>query len=315
MGEQELQVLYIVGWGRSGSTVLGNILGEPGEAFSTGELHYLWERGLLQHRRCGCGAPTADCPVWSMVWDDLHDETGSTPEEVVRCQDEQVRVRHTFRLVRHDPGQPTGNPELDRYIEVLGATYRAIARHTGARVIVDSSKRPSDAAVLRLVPGVRSSFVHLVRDPRAVAFSWQRKKAQNDPAAGRRFLLRHGPAASTRHWLVWNLAAEALGSRIPADRWFRLRYEDFMASPREAVQRVLGLLEEPPAASAFVDERSVRLSRNHTVSGNPDRFTEGVIPLRLDDEWRAAQPGRDQRLAAAIAAPLMARYGYPLRLR
>jgi len=49
------RVLYILGWGRSGSTVLGNILGEIDGFFSAGELHYLWERSLVEGRACGCG--------------------------------------------------------------------------------------------------------------------------------------------------------------------------------------------------------------------------------------------------------------------
>ena len=48
------RVLYILGWGRSGSTVLGNILGEVDGFFCAGELHYLWERRLsdvMAHER------------------------------------------------------------------------------------------------------------------------------------------------------------------------------------------------------------------------------------------------------------------------
>ncbi|MBA3432215.1 MAG: hypothetical protein H0U16_12145, partial [Actinobacteria bacterium] len=51
-----LKVLFIMGWTRSGSTILDNLLGEVEGFFSTGELHYLWRRGLLEGRLCSCGA-------------------------------------------------------------------------------------------------------------------------------------------------------------------------------------------------------------------------------------------------------------------
>src|ERR1700732_3473702 len=60
-------VLYIAGTGRSGSTVLANILGEVEGVFAAGEVRYLWQRGLKENRLCGCGLTVRECPVWSKV--------------------------------------------------------------------------------------------------------------------------------------------------------------------------------------------------------------------------------------------------------
>ena len=48
-------VVYIVGWGRSGSTLLTAVLGELDGAFAAGELRMLWGRGVIGRRLCGCG--------------------------------------------------------------------------------------------------------------------------------------------------------------------------------------------------------------------------------------------------------------------
>src|SRR5205823_1051409 len=50
------KVLYIAGPGRSGSTVLDQVLGELPGFVSTGELQALWQRGLVERRPCGCSA-------------------------------------------------------------------------------------------------------------------------------------------------------------------------------------------------------------------------------------------------------------------
>ena len=41
-----VRVLYVAGAGRSGSTVLANLLGEVPGFVSVGEVRFLWERGL-----------------------------------------------------------------------------------------------------------------------------------------------------------------------------------------------------------------------------------------------------------------------------
>ena len=63
------KVLYIAGWGRSGSTILDNVLGQVDGFFSAGELMFLWRRGLIEGRLCGCGRPLRDCDVWMHILD------------------------------------------------------------------------------------------------------------------------------------------------------------------------------------------------------------------------------------------------------
>jgi hypothetical protein len=311
------KVLYIMGWGRSGSTIMDNLLGEIDGFFSAGELTYLWRRGLTEGRRCGCGEPVGDCHVWSSVLKTAFGEPPTdavNPAEIAAWQSAHVRVRHTARLLRPTPGAPETAPGLRSYIKVLSRLYRAIAEVTGARVIVDSSKRPSDAAVLRLVPDISVFYVQLVRDPRAVAYSWTRRKVQPDrdhPAE----MVPHGPVDSTLSWLGWNLAGEALRRRHGVSRSLVVRYEDFVARPREALGDMTELVGEGRPPLPIEGERTARLARNHTVSGNPSRFKTGTIELREDTEWLSRQTGRDRALVTALAMPLLARYGYALRAR
>src|SRR4029077_18987486 len=94
---------------------------------------------------------------------------------LARLHADTIRVRYTFRLLREKPGAPSHWAALREYAEVAGRLYRAIAAATGARVIVDTSKRTGDAALLRCLPGVGPRVLHVVRDPRAVAYSWSHR--------------------------------------------------------------------------------------------------------------------------------------------
>ena len=296
-----LKVVYIAGWGRSGSTLLDNLLGQIDGFFSTGELRYLWERGLLRDWRCGCGALVKECKVWSSIVAELAEKpTTPAPETIVRWQQEVTRFRHTGKLLRASPSGVDGDPVLRSYVGLIGDLLSALARTTGARVIVDSSKRPSDAAVLALVPGIELYVVHLVRDPRAVAYAWRKRQEGID---------QHRVAVSTISWAAWNLACDAVRRAIP-DRSMLVTYESFVEQPRETIQRILTLISEDPEIAPAISGNEFQLEETHTVSGNPGRFTYGPVQIRLDDQWRERLRPTQRAAATAIAVPFLGRYGY-----
>lgn len=308
-----VKVLYIAGSGRSGSTILERILGQLDGFFSVGELCNLWDRGLLAHRMCGCGVPVDACPTWTGI---LAAGFGGLPDEaearrVVALRRAFVRVRHIPRvLATHWGRQGAGDGEL---LGVLERLYRAVAEHTGCRVLVDSSKAPLYAELLARIPSIELQVVHLVRDPRATAYSWLRHKQLPDFGDVRQ-MQRLRPLKSSGLWALWQTMSELLMGRPPG-RYLRLRYEDFVADPEAAVRRVAALVGEEPAAWPFDSAGGVSLGVTHSVSGNPNRFETGTVQLRPDTEWVRGL-GRGQRaLVTAVTWPLLLRYRYPLRSR
>lgn len=170
-------MLYIAGFGRSGSTLLGNVLGEVEGLFSVGELRQVWEYGFLGNKVCGCGAPFHECKVWRPVVDEAFGGIGGVdPRGMIRLRESWARTKH-IPLMLTPPGRQLVERRLAEYLDVLGRLYKAIRAVTGSRVIVDSSKFPSYGYLLGMVPSVDLYAVHLVRDPRAVAYSWQRKRS------------------------------------------------------------------------------------------------------------------------------------------
>jgi hypothetical protein len=87
-----------------------------------------------------------------------------------------------------------------------------------------------------------------------------------------------------------------------------LRYEDFIAEPRTAVQRVLTLLGEK--AEPPLDDTRVHLSSGHAVSGNPMRFESGVVTMSEDDQWRDDLPTSTRRLVSALTWPALSAHHY-----
>jgi hypothetical protein len=302
-----LTILCITGWCRNGSTILGNVLNEVPDVFHVGELHFLWKNsvGRGANSSCGCGRHLTECPVWSEILP-VGRPTGMSPEahaeEVIRRQRSCVRTRHTWRVLRRGLDGP-GSGDIRAHAELMTRVYGAVAARTGARVLVDTTKIPGEAALLPYLDGIETHFVHLVRDPRAVAQSWSREKDYCYVLPAR---------TSTAYWYGFNLAAAAIRRRHPERSTF-LRYEDFIADPAGTVDSLLGRCGVDPAANP-VHGRSVELRTNHTVTGNPDRFVTGRTVLRgADDSWRTELPPPAKLAATALSWPLFSRYGYRYR--
>ncbi len=298
-------VLYVAGWGRSGSTLLAHLLSSVPGIVALGEVRSLWDRGMLEGRPCSCGQPADACPLWSEVIR----RSGITRAEAeeARALHRRLRTRYFPRLaVRRLLGRR--DPAMERYVACYRRVYAAAFEVTGARALVDISKHPFEADRLCRSPDVRA--VHLVRDPRAVAFSWGRTKATGEDPAGagdaEETMRRFGPLAASAMWLVWNLAVEILLGR----RLHRVRYEDVVAAPERVVSEIVD--RAAPAGGGDQSQAGpVGIAGQHLLAGNPDRF-RGMRPVQADVEWASGMSSADARLATLPALPLLARYGYPL---
>jgi hypothetical protein len=316
-------VLSIVGPGRSGTTILAAVLGEAEGVVDVGELRWLWRRGLLERRSCGCGVPPEECSVWARVLAKVR-PGGAAPlaqaaAEIAAAQDELSSRRHRLRAIRSAAGGTSNWSALELVRAVTARLVPAIAEVTGGRVVVDSSKRAQDAAVLAGMEGVDHYVLHMVRDPGAVAFSWQRGDKTIRVAGQTRAMATRDLLPSVARWTENCLSAEVLRRHVPPERWMFLRYEDFVAQPRTTITRILAFLGQD-CPSPFVDADTVVLGVNHTVAGNPNRFRTGSVRIALDDEWRRRMPPRRQLAVRILTWPLLIRYGYrwdggPLRRR
>ena len=305
---EPVEVLYITGSGRSGSTLIDNVLGQIPGHFSAGEVTYFWSRSILEGRLCGCGHPSGDCEVWSQVIDRLGALDASNATAMVAAARRGTRIRHV-PLMLNGRGMARLHGQMGAaYLERLQDLYLAIREVTGARVIVDSSKFPGYGAVVASLPLVNLKAFHVVRDPRAVSYSWLRLKEQPDSDALAHMMTRR-PRTVAPRWVATNLAAERLFGKRPGG-YALMRYEDFVAQPGTALDGSLRALGYAALPDGLVHEQAVELGPNHTVSGNPSRFRTGTVELRLDDEWRRRMEPRDRLVATVGAAPLMHRYGY-----
>jgi hypothetical protein len=303
------QIISIGGASRSGSTMLALLLGEIKGVFSVGELRYVWSRGYLDNMLCGCGMPFRDCEFWDSVFKEAYGGFDRVPITEIRDLHRVVTPiwrlpellspvrRHAFSL------------DVEAYLAHLKQLTEAIYQVSGARIILDSSKLPSYCALLgKLETSI--TWVHLVRDSRAVAYSQMKKKPKPDARRPGAYMRRFSPFESARDWDVLNASMELL--RVTNAPFRFMRYEDLVVDP---LGRLTGAFPEfaKEVAELLVEPR-LRLHTNHTVSGNPIRLAPEGLEIRLDAEWNSLMRPSDRRAVTVLTWPLLAHYGYPIAL-
>ena len=300
--------------GRSGSTLLDRIIGAHQGFCSTGELRFIWERSFTDNQLCGCGVPFAECRFW---WEVSRGAFGQPPGELDVSA--AVRLRRSLDHTHQAPwllctrGPASHQVAVELYGGLLMRLCTQILEVSGASAVVDSSGDATHGLLLARAPGIALHVVHLVRDPRAVAFSWTRRRERPEIHWGSERLPIERADTSARRWMLNNMLAELLARS--ATSYHRLRYEDLVRDPHAALAQILAPHHWAGAPLSSLTRGEVGLGPSHTVSGNPSRFTHGPVRISLDDEWRQAMSVRELNTVTSITWPLLARYGYPLRGR
>jgi hypothetical protein len=305
--EQAVRLIYVLGSGRCGSTLLDTILGAHPRVQSTGEL-FIFPKWLpTQSWPCACGLDSSQCPLWSRVRTDFERKG-----PLARMHDGWRRYEQMRDLPRTIGARAIGSRRLRRHVTDTAGLYRVLAAVTGRDVIVDSSKDPVRGLVCGLLPGegIDTRFVHLVRDARA--FLWS-KLSQPDGSG-----LWAGRAARASwklalQWVGFNLLSSILFRRS-RDRYLRIRYEDLVSDPKGTLRRLGEFLELDLTSVIETVTEGRPIPVSHILGGNRLRFG-GEVTLRPDTEWQQLLPSQDERVFWRWTGWLARRYGYHSRTR
>ncbi len=213
------KVLYVMGAGRSGSTILGVALGNSEGVLFAGELDKWFARE---------GRPRREDARLQEFWRDVLGETGEARD---------MFAARTGWLERSsgllDPRKWRTRRRLrGRYREVSQRLFAALARTAHVTHVVDSSHYPLRARELQALEGVELYLLWLVRDPQSVVASLGRRDV-----AERHFGV---VTANTYLWLT-NALSLLVFLRQPRARRLLVRHEDFIADPRRVLLRILRL--------------------------------------------------------------------------
>jgi hypothetical protein len=308
---QTVTVLYLAGMPRTGSTILGELLDRVPDVTHAGELVAFWRR-YTQRELCSCGNPIPDCDFWSSVVSEAFGELPPGRAELFAQQERRFTGPRALRLL-YSTRRATSSAAAHELFRERNRLYPAVSRVSGSSWIVDASTDPEFGACAAALGSAAIDIVHIVRDPRGVAYSWEKQvRSDSEPCD----LPRLRADATALQWMMRNLFVATVVRRL-ANRYVRVRYEDLVAAPEICLRRVseaTGLPISDPRAA--VDDLARKPEEHHRISGNPGVRRRGnAVRFALDEEWKVGLSARDRLTVTALCAPLMTVYGYRLRQR
>jgi hypothetical protein len=269
---------FIVGCGRSGTTLVRAILNAHPEMAVPGESYFVVWLGRQRRRYEVAGGfdqgsflDDLSGQAWFRRW--------GLPDDVVR--------------VALADAAPAGFPDAVR------ALYRAYARQHGKQRYGD--KTPIYVLHLPLIASLlpEAAFVHVLRDGRNVALSLL--------DAG------WGPQRWEHAALHWRLQVErgrAAGQVLGANRYYELRYEDLLDDAEGEARTLCRFLDLQFDASMlrYFEGAASLLSAEPYPHEHENLRLPPTKGLR---DWRTAVPAREVIQFEALAGDLLTDLGYP----
>lgn len=296
-------VWYVAGYGRSGSTVLGTLLQALPKVVHVGELGEL-PRVVQAGELCSCGRIIGACDHWSQI---LHSWRGERDRESLETLSRYDTGGQLHRVRRLVCDLVRDSCAVDEYLGETKALLEAIRLHTGAEVIVDSSKDPLRAVLLSRIDGLDLRVVHLTRDCRAVSASLLKSHNRALEKGVGRTIQRRPVWQSAAAWTVRNAQIEVLLHWIGLGG--RVRHEDIGSDVVGTVRRLVEDLgwETSPTEMGLEGPLEV----GHIVAGNRLRM-QGKVSVQMPTGAEGLT--HLQRVTATVVGgPLLRRYGYTRR--
>lgn len=280
---------FVVGVGRSGTTLLRLMLDSHPELAIPPETHFL--PALIERARVGAdGEALVVAIVESRNWKDFGLDPDCLRERVAELEDAGAAgvSRAFFGLYADRRGKLRWGDKTPIYVEHM----RAIASELG-----------------------EARFVHLIRDGRDVALSRRRRGM----GAGK-------PIADTARRWRRRIEAARRDARRLRGRYLELRYEDLVAEPEPALRTVCELIELDYDASMldYHEHAGARLAELATglpaadgraARSGAERLSAHslatVAPtVARTEAWRAEMSLGDRTEFEAVAGELLLELGY-----
>ena len=291
-----MKVVFIVGANRSGSTLLDALLGQIDGFCSTGELNNIWESGFKLNSLCSCKKHFDECIFWSRVKDmlGLDDKQIDDILAMINTWNKPLGLSIIALISRYKD-----HDRFYGYARIVKEIYDAIKEVSRCNVIIDSSKLIYHGFLLKHIEGIELYVIHLIRDSRAVAYSYKRKKIENLDSYRVSYM-----------WMVRNMLAEKLFKNL-GDRYIAIRYEDLAYNPKAILIEILDRIDEDKQVDFINKDRAYIKKDVHIIGGNPSKYDmNGYIDIKPDVEWRYKLDKKDRLVATLLTYPLLKRYGY-----
>ncbi|GAB1259770.1 sulfotransferase family protein [Aurantivibrio plasticivorans] len=309
-------LLYIVGMGHSGSTLLELLLNRVDNVASMGEIS-LFSLQLYRDEKtrwvgqCSCGQRPNRCPRWGSVikaineknQTDLMASPFSWTVSDLGLEEEfgkqKLFTYFKYKATRFLRSSAYKNRSRLRVVFDLFTRSRIerrddlidfYAEDAGVDFVVDASKDPIEMRDIVEFSRLNPKVIFLTRNPMGLAWSSLRNKNQSVDV-------------TAKTWVRLNERILDLLNDVPKSQWIHVEYEELCRDPELVLEKVAEFAGVSPFRLTTPDDEFLK---RHTIAGNKHRFKK-LAEVREDLEWKEKLTLEQQKRVKTIVDPLFIR--------
>jgi len=276
---KKFNVLYLMGAGRSGTTILASLLGANKNITTVGEIHQYLEH-VVEKKQCSCGKTLDKCDFWS----EIHKNYIEKDFSIINSKLEKVESHSRIPVSLCKKNK--------EYIEFQETLFKHIHQQHKSKYYLDSSKFIGKALQLLKSDIFDVKIIYMIRDVRGVINSFS-KKVQT----------HKNPISTIIYYSFINLTAQIVKWIFPK-RIMKLKYEDFVSQPEETITLISSFLNENLDDVTDIVKNEKHIKMPHIIGGNRLK-KQTKIKLRKDVSWQKNISRPKQIIYYLLTLPLM----------
>jgi len=255
----KVNFIYLLGAGRSGTTLLAILLNNHEKIETLGEMHQFYEF-LEEGKNCSCGERLQHCLVWKNIQTKISLEEISTRRKLLEEAETHGKIPKLLL---------TKSTNL-QYLQVQEELFLQLQQQRKSEWFLDSSKYIARYLLLKKSKKLNLRGIYIVRDPRGVVYSFQKKVQTSKP-----------PLSALLYYNLINFFGEIV---YRLDKGIlKIRYEDLVEKPEATLAKIYTHIFEEKTTAEVLPQY---FKMPHIVGGNRMKAKK-EIKIQPDRKWKS----------------------------
>lgn len=265
------KLIYIMGAGRSGTTILEVLLANNPGIIGVGELTHIFRDGFLGNELCACGNTFNDCHFWSKICNEFTWDKVEINQSLNLFESASSHLRFPLNALN-----AFGKRKQKSYHIVNKELLESIAKTMRASTIVDSSKYAGRALALARMQLESIYILSMTRSPAGILQSFRKPLLEQPPK----------PALAAMIYYCYTLLCARIVIWLLGNKVLRISYEELCRSPVATLRKIEKHCEIDLSNSLSCLELDCDFSVGHLISGNRLRMQRTV-------KFKCNSPGKE----------------------
>lgn len=274
-----IKLIYIVGYGHSGSTLLNLILGSSKKVYSLGEmasLKYCLEKTFVkrffENRKllCTCGNDFFSCEFWRDLKNNINSKALYHPgiNKFLLFLSIILKVKKDF--------------EEEKLFEILLKKAKKFKTEE-VEYLLDSSKDPFRLLYLKMIKNIDLTVLYVIRDGRGVINSCEKTGVSTI----RTFIF----------WVLTNLIIRIMAYTFPKEKFYPISYDLFVNNLNEYIK----IMNKRMKLNIDVENliKNINNQKYHNFHGNIMGW-KAIDSIHYDQSWIKRMSIRKQKLLSLL---------------